>query len=115
MYRGQDNRGRHFPPPPARGRRPEVATASHVGGGQVLRYFSVETKAVNYKFRIFQGSDTQWYITIEHVNGQCLYTSEGYTTRQAAVNTLENFIRGVRMVHPMQCPQDLVEQHTISK
>jgi uncharacterized protein YegP (UPF0339 family) len=92
-----------------------VATAVHVGSGQVLRHFSVETKAVNYRFRIFQGSDSQWYITIEHVNGQALYTSEGYTTRQAALNTLENFIGAVRMFNPMHDSQALVAQHTISK
>jgi uncharacterized protein YegP (UPF0339 family) len=92
-----------------------VATAVHVGSGQVLRHFSVETKAVNYRFRIFQGSDSQWYITIEHVNGQALYTSEGYTRKESAIETLENFLGGVRMANPMHDSQALVAQHTISK
>jgi uncharacterized protein YegP (UPF0339 family) len=92
-----------------------VATAGHVGSGQVLRYFSVETQAVNYRFRPFEGTDNQWYITIEHVNGQCLYTSEGYTRKESAIETLERFIRGVRMANPMHDSQALVAQHTISK
>lgn len=70
----------------------------------------------DYRFRIFQGSDAQWYITIEHVNGQALYTSEGYVRREIAVETLENFIVGVRYTGgvPVQTEQ-LVAQHTISK
>ena len=70
----------------------------------------------DYRFRIFQGSDSQWYITIEHVNGQALYTSEGYVRRETAVETLENFINGVRYTggEPVLTEQ-LVAEYTISK
>ena len=70
---------------------------------------------MNYRFRSFQGSDSQWYITIEHVNGQCLYTSEGYTRKESAIETLENFIGDVRMAHPIHDSEALVAKHTISK
>ena len=72
----------------------------------------------DYRFRIFQGSDSQWYITIEHVNGQALYTSEGYTREESAVLSLENFLDAVMQLGEARlsiCAKDLVAQHTISK
>ena len=54
---------------------------------------------MDYEFDFFEGRDGQTYVNIKHVNGQTLYTSEGYTTRQAAVDTLENFLRDVRFVN----------------
>lgn len=69
----------------------------------------------DYRFRIFQGSDSQWYITIEHVNGQALYTSEGYVRRESAVETLENFIEATFQARLSFHPQDLVARHIISK
>ena len=38
------------------------------------------------KFRIFQGTDRQWYFHLRAPNGQILCHSEGYTTRQSAIN-----------------------------
>lgn len=72
----------------------------------------------DYRFRIFQGSDTQWYMTIEHVNGQALYTSEGYTREESAVLSLENFLDAVMQLGEARLSiraQDLVAHHTISK
>ena len=72
----------------------------------------------DYRFRIFQGSDAQWYIAIEHVNGQALYTSEGYTREESAVLSLENFLDAVMQLGEARLSiraQDLVTQHTISK
>ena len=34
---------------------------------------------MDYQFDFFQGKDGQTYVNIKHVNGQTLYTSEGYT------------------------------------
>ena len=51
-----------------------------------------------YEFDFFDGNDGQTYLNIKHVNGQTLYTSEGYTTKQAAVDTLENFLDAIRSV-----------------
>ena len=72
----------------------------------------------DYRFRIFQGSDSQWYITIEHVNGQALYTSEGYTREESAVLSLENFLDAVMQLGKARLSiraQDIVAQRTISK
>lgn len=72
----------------------------------------------DYNFRLFQGSDSQWYITIEHVNGQALYTSEGYTRTESAVKSLENFLKAVMELSDREkelCCEDLVAQRTISK
>ena len=72
----------------------------------------------DYRFRIFQGSDSQWYITIEHVNGQALYTSEGYTREESAVLSLENFLDAVMLLGEARLSvraQRIVAQHTISK
>ena len=72
----------------------------------------------DYRFRIFQGSDSQWYITIEHVNGQALYTSEGYTREESAVLSLENFLDAVMQLGEARLSiraQDIVTHHTISK
>jgi uncharacterized protein len=38
------------------------------------------------KFTIFQGTDRQWYFRLRAPNGQTLCHSEGYTTRQSALN-----------------------------
>ena len=47
---------------------------------------------MKYRVEYIEGQDNQWYASIRHINGQKLYTSEGYTNREAAVRTLENFI-----------------------
>jgi uncharacterized protein YegP (UPF0339 family) len=47
---------------------------------------------MKYRVEYFEGEDGQWYTSIKHVNGQKLFTSEGYTRRESAVETLENFI-----------------------
>lgn len=69
---------------------------------------------MNYRFRIFEGQDGQTYVNIKHVNGQTLYTSEGYTTKQAAVDTLENFIRGVRTVDLYRGSDEIVARYSTS-
>ena len=70
----------------------------------------------DYDFRVFQGSDSQWYVTIEHVNGQALYTSEGYTREASAVETLENFIRAVRQTASLEVTtESLVAQRIIKQ
>lgn len=69
---------------------------------------------MDYRFRIFEGADGQTYVTIQHANGQALYTSEGYTTRQAAVETLQNFIRGVRMLHHNFAATEIVARYSVS-
>lgn len=38
------------------------------------------------KFMIFQGTDRQWYFRLRASNGETLCHSEGYTTRQSALN-----------------------------
>ena len=67
---------------------------------------------MDYRFRIFEGKDGQTYVTIQHANGQALYTSEGYTTRKAAVETLQNFIRGVRLLPLPMGSGEIVAKHT---
>lgn len=37
--------------------------------------------AMQYRVEYNQGEDGQWYTSIMHVNGERLYTSEGYTRR----------------------------------
>jgi len=50
---------------------------------------------MQYRVEYNQGEDGQWYTSIKHVNGERLYTSEGYTRRESAVETLENFVEGM--------------------
>jgi len=50
---------------------------------------------MKYRFEHNQGEDGQWHTSIRHVNGERLYTSEGYTRRESAVETLQNFVEGV--------------------
>lgn len=72
----------------------------------------------DYRFRIFEGSDSQWYITIEHVNGQALYTSEGYAREESAVLSLENFLDAVMQLGEARLSiraEDLVAHHAIRK
>jgi uncharacterized protein YegP (UPF0339 family) len=69
---------------------------------------------MDYTFDFFEGKDGQTYVNIKHVNGQTLYTSEGYTTKQAAVDTLENFIRGVRAVDLYRGSDEIVARYTTS-
>lgn len=67
-----------------------------------------------YRFRIFEGKDGQTYVTIQHTNGQAIYTSEGYTTRRAAIETLENFLEVVGGARLSFHPQDLVARYSVS-
>jgi uncharacterized protein YegP (UPF0339 family) len=50
---------------------------------------------MKYRFEFLEGEDGQWYTSIKHVNGQKLFTSEGYKRRESAVETLENFLEGM--------------------
>jgi len=50
---------------------------------------------MQYRVEYIEGEDGQWYTSIRHKNGQKLYTSEGYTRRESAVKTLENFVEGM--------------------
>ena len=68
-----------------------------------------------YRFRIFEGADGQTYVTIQHANGQALYTSEGYTRTESAIKSLENFLAAVMELSDREkelCCEDLVAQHT---
>ena len=67
---------------------------------------------MDYRFRIFEGADGQTYVTIQHANGQALYTSEGYTTRKAAIETLENFFRAIRFVNATAV--EIVARYSVS-
>ena len=67
---------------------------------------------MDYTFDFFEGRDGQTYLNIKHVNGQTLYTSEGYTTKQAAIDTLENFLRAVRCVNATAT--EIVARHSVS-
>ena len=67
---------------------------------------------MDYQFDFFEGRDGQTYVNIKHVNGQTLYTSEGYTTKQAAVDTLENFLRAVRCVNATA--PEIVARYSVS-
>ena len=70
---------------------------------------------MDYRFRIFEGADGQTYVTIQHANGQALYTSEGYKTRKAAIETLQNFIRGVRALYRSPATIDeIIAKHSVS-
>jgi len=84
--------------------------------GEACRLFlnHERAKAMDYRFRIFEGADGQTYVTIQHANGQALYTSEGYKTRKAAIETLQNFIRGVRMLHHNYAATEIVARHTLT-
>ncbi len=72
----------------------------------------LRAKAMDYHWKIFEGQDGQTYVTIYHDNGQALYTSEGYTTRKAAVETLENFLRAVRRVNATT--RQIVARYSVS-
>jgi uncharacterized protein YegP (UPF0339 family) len=47
-----------------------------------------------YKFFILD-RPTGFYVSIRHTNGQPIYTSEAYTTRHAAMDSLISFLNGV--------------------
>ncbi|MDJ0655625.1 MAG: YegP family protein [Xanthomonadales bacterium] len=38
------------------------------------------------KFELFQGKNKQYYFRLKAGNGECIMTSEGYTTKKAALN-----------------------------
>lgn len=38
------------------------------------------------KFTVFQGTDRQWYFRLRAPNGESICHSEGYTSRQGAMN-----------------------------
>jgi uncharacterized protein YegP (UPF0339 family) len=44
-----------------------------------------------YKIEVFKGQDDQWYWRVVHINGQKLLVSEGYTTKQSAVEVSTAF------------------------
>jgi uncharacterized protein YegP (UPF0339 family) len=47
-----------------------------------------------YRFVILE-RPTGFYVSIRHTNGQPIYTSEAYTTRHAAMESLVNFLNAV--------------------
>lgn len=47
---------------------------------------SLLTRSTKCKFTVFQGSDRQWYFRLRAPNGEILCHSEGYTSRQSAIN-----------------------------
>ena len=67
---------------------------------------------MDYEFDFFEGRDGQTYLNIKHINGQTLYTSEGYTTKQAAIDTLENFLRTVQCVSATEV--EIVARYSVS-
>jgi len=69
---------------------------------------------MDYQFDFFEGRDGQTYVNIKHVNGQTLYTSEGYKTKQAAVDTLENFLRAVRLLPLPMTSKEIVARYSAS-
>lgn len=38
------------------------------------------------KFEVFQGKNKQYYFRLKAGNGECIMTSEGYTSKKAAMN-----------------------------
>ena len=50
---------------------------------------------MNYRFVILH-RPSGFYVSIRHINGQPLYVSEAYTTRESAIQTLENFVAGIQ-------------------
>jgi uncharacterized protein YegP (UPF0339 family) len=51
---------------------------------------------MRYRFRIFVGVNGQYYVTLRHVNGQSLMTSEGYVRRESAMEMVKNLVDGMR-------------------
>ena len=66
-----------------------------------------------YTFRFSKSSDNRWYLTIEHVNGQCLLTSETYERAVDAETMLENFIQHIMHRSLDVSPEELVRRHTL--
>jgi len=67
---------------------------------------------MDYKFLILH-RPSGFYVSIRHKNGQVLYVSEAYTTRQAAIDTLQNFIAGIQTwsdEHPSLGAVDLLDE-----
>lgn len=51
---------------------------------------------MKYRFRIFVGVNGQYYVTLRHVNGHNLMTSEGYVRRESAMEMVKNLVDGMR-------------------
>jgi len=51
---------------------------------------------MKYRFRIFVGINGQYYVTLRHVNGHSLMTSEGYIRRESAMEMVRNLVDGMR-------------------
>ena len=43
----------------------------------------------NPKFQIFKGKDDQFYFRFKAANGEIIFSSDGYTTKQSAKHTIE--------------------------
>ena len=50
---------------------------------------------MNYRFVILH-RPSGFYVSIRHTNGQVLYVSEAYTTRENAIETLQHFVAGIQ-------------------
>jgi uncharacterized protein YegP (UPF0339 family) len=50
---------------------------------------------MNYRFIILH-RPSGFYVSIRHTNGQPLYASEAYTTRENAIETLNNFVGAIQ-------------------
>jgi uncharacterized protein YegP (UPF0339 family) len=72
----------------------------------------LEMRAMDYRFVILH-RPSGFYVSIRHANGQVLYVSEAYTTRQAATETLQNFVAAIQTwsdEHPTLKAVDLLDE-----
>ena len=72
---------------------------------------------MDYKFLILH-RPSGFYVSIRHTNGQVLYVSEAYTTREAAIETLNHFVGAVQDwsdEHPAAGSVDLLNEFVVDE
>ena len=72
---------------------------------------------MNYRFVILR-RPSGFYVSIRHTNGQPLYVSEAYTTRENAIETLNNFVGAIQDwsdEHPAAGSVDLLKEFVVDE
>ena len=72
---------------------------------------------MNYRFVILH-RPSGFYVSIRHINGQVLYVSEAYTTRDNAIETLNHFVGAIQDwsdEHPAAGSVDLLNECVIDE
>jgi amphi-Trp domain-containing protein len=62
-----------------------------------FKWSDPEKKRRRGKFELFQGANDQWYFRLKAPNGEIILASEGYTSKEGALNGIESVRKNAQL------------------